>query len=315
MTTHRSGPPAEHLRIYARSLGLPEDADLATVVAAIRACRAAGVARPDQIPTRALCTESRATMANHPAARDCRTATLAAKAASKILTAAQILAASAEELVAFAASLLPRELDAALYAVRADEAAVARLKAAAHAAAFGVPMLEPAAPAGTASLAARRRAYMALAVDWRNQPALTSEIGERVLAMAVAGDLLEFIGSISDADLADLYRRLKLSSRTKQAAEALYAAAGLRAMAERYAAPLAHVAPPADNAPELPTAGKLSAREKAMCAEFGTDERVYLRMRDERDAKNAKADAARLARRTADRAAVARAAASLRGAK
>ncbi len=142
-------------------------------------------------------------MANHPAARDCRTATLAAKAASKILTAAQILAASAEELVAFAASLLPRELDAALYAVRADEAAVARLKAAAHAAAFGVPMWA-AAPAGTASLAARRRAYMALAVDWRNQPALTSEIGERVLAMAVAGDLLEFIGSISDADLADL---------------------------------------------------------------------------------------------------------------
>lgn len=233
--------PAEHLRVYARSLGLPEDSDLQTVAAAIRACRAAGVARPDQIP-RALCTERKANMANPPPI-DRRTTN------------------------------------------------------------------------PSATLDARRRAYVALAVDWRNQPALTSEIAERILAMAAAGDLIEFIGSISDADLADLYQRMRLSSRTSRAAQVLYEAAGLRAMAERYAAPLAHVAPPVDAAPELPTAGKLSARERAMCAEFGTDERVYLKMRDERDRKLAAQKLAKEARRKADREARDRALATLRGAK
>ena len=212
MTTHRSGPPAEHLRIYARSLGLPEDSDLATIVAAVLACRAACVARPDQIH------ERQATMANHPTARDCRTATLAAKAAAKILTAEQILAASAEDLVAFAASLKPRELADALYAVRDDDAASARLRGAAHAAAFGVPMMEP--PAAKSKLSAT-----------------------------------------------------------------------------------------------APAPGTLSAKEREYCATYGCDERVYLRLRADRDARAAKADAARLARRTADRAAFARAAASLRGGK
>lgn len=165
----------------------------------------------------------------------------------------------------------------------------------------------------TTALDARRRAHIALAVDWKNQPALTGEIAERILAMSQAGDLLEFIGSISEADLVDLYKRMRMSSRTSRAAEALYAACDLRAMAERYAAPLAHVAPPPAPEPVLPTAGQLSARERAMCKEFGTSEATYLRLRTERDARNAKADAARLARRRAEREAMSRAAAALRG--
>lgn len=62
-----------------------------------------------------------------------------------------------------------------------------------------------------------------------------------------------------------------------------------------------------------PTPGRLTAREREYCALYGCDERVYLRMRDERDAKNARVKAAQLARRRAEREAMARAAAALRG--
>jgi len=165
----------------------------------------------------------------------------------------------------------------------------------------------------TTALDARRRAHIALAVDWRNQPALSGEIADRICAMAQTGDLAEFIGSISEADLAELYRRMSLSPRTRRAAEVLYAACDLRAMAQRFAAPLAHVPPPAPAAPALPTAGKLTAREREYCREFGTSEATYLRLRAERDARNAKADAARLARRRAEREAMSVAAAALRG--
>ena len=236
--------PAEHLMVYARSLGLPEDSDLATVAAAIRACRAAGVARPDQIP-RALCTERKATVANPP------------------------------------------PIDRRTHST-------------------------------TTALDARRRAHLALAIEWRNQPTPTSEIADRICAMAQSGDLVEFIGSISEADLVDLYRRMSLSPRTRRAAEVLYAACDLRALAQRYAAPLAHVAPPAAAAPALPTAGQLTAREREYCALYGCDEKVYLRLRADRDARAAKAAAAKaalLARRAADRAARDRAVASLRGPK
>lgn len=165
----------------------------------------------------------------------------------------------------------------------------------------------------TTTLDARRRAHIALAIDWRNQPALSGEIADRICAMAQTGDLVEFIGAISEADLVALYRRMSLSPRTRRAAEVLYAACDLRAMAERYAAPLAHVAPPPAAEPALPTAGQLTAREREYCREFGTSEATYLRLRTERDARNAKADAARLARRRAEREAMSRAAAALRG--
>ena len=232
--------PAEHLMVYARSLGLPEDSDLATVAAAIRACRAAGVARPDQIP-RALCTERKATVANPP------------------------------------------PIDRRTHST-------------------------------TTALDARRRAHLALAIEWRNQPTPTSEIADRICAMAQSGDLVEFIGSISEADLVDLYRRMSLSPRTRRAAEVLYAACDLRALAQRYAAPLAHVAPPAAAAPALPTAGQLTAREREYCREFGTSEATYIRLRDERDRKLAAQKLAKAARLKADRAARDRALA-MRGTK
>lgn len=91
----------------------------------------------------------------------------------------------------------------------------------------------------------------------------------------------------------------------------------LRAECTERTATMAHP-PPIDHrtsptATTEPTPGRLTAREREYCALYGCDERTYVRLRDERDAKNAKADAARLARRRAEREAMGRAAAALRG--
>ena len=86
-----------------------------------------------------------------------------------------------------------------------------------------------------------------------------------------------------------------------------------RTAAMAHPPPIDHRTSPSTTTTTEPTPGRLTAREREYCALYGCDERVYLRMRDERDARNAKAKAAQLARRRAEREAMSRAAAALRG--
>lgn len=192
----------DDLRRYALAVGLPADSDHETVSAAVRACRAHGVARLDQIPKGPALMAPRTT----PPPRDMRSQTLAAKAKT---TEGGELAERVNLLT--------------------DEAIVSWVAS--------VP------PAQRASL----------------------------------------VGLVSGYPVAAAKVQRAIAELTRRTA----------------------------NAPPAP--GTLTAREREYCREFGTDERTYLRLRDERDAKAAKAKAAQLDRRRTEREAMSRAAAALRG--
>ncbi|HRG94625.1 MAG TPA: hypothetical protein PLR99_00160 [Polyangiaceae bacterium] len=124
---------------------------------------------------------------------------------------------------------------------------------------------------------------------------------------AGGGDLAERVNLLSDEAIVSWVASVPPAQR----ASLVGLVSGYPVAAAKVQRAIAELTKRTANAPPAP--GTLTAREREYCREFGTDERVYLKLRDERDRKAAAAKAAQLDRRRAEREAMSLAAAALRG--